>query len=87
MLSPELARLDDAPPSDGHRVVPFRRPNGTQTLGAALDALERDMLIESLKNANGNISETARTLGLTRRGVYLKMRKHGLHPPADMDTK
>jgi len=33
---------------------------------------------EALANANGNISEAARMLGLTRRGLYLKLRRLGL---------
>ncbi len=37
--------------------------------------------------SGGNISETARTLGLTRRGLYLKLRRLGLDSRAEMDTR
>ena len=36
------------------------------------------MIENALERAAGNISETARTLGLTRRGLYLKMERLGV---------
>jgi DNA-binding NtrC family response regulator/tetratricopeptide (TPR) repeat protein len=48
------------------------------TLGAAVEKLEREMIEAALEHAEGNISETARTLGLTRRGLYLKMQRLGV---------
>jgi hydrogenase-4 transcriptional activator len=53
------------------------RPART-TLSAAVEKLERDMIESALERAAGNISETARTLGLTRRGLYLKMERLGV---------
>jgi hydrogenase-4 transcriptional activator len=47
-------------------------------LGLAVERLEREMIRAALDRSSGNISETARTLGLTRRGLYLKMRRLGL---------
>ncbi len=52
----------------------FRR----MTLSAAVEKLEREMIESALEQATGNISETARTLGLTRRGLYLKMQRLGV---------
>jgi DNA-binding NtrC family response regulator len=49
-----------------------------KTLGAAVEDLEREMIETALERAAGNISETARTLGLTRRGLYLKMQRLGV---------
>ena len=48
------------------------------TLGSAVEKLEREMIEAALEHAEGNISETARTLGLTRRGLYLKMQRLGV---------
>ncbi len=48
------------------------------TLAAAVERLEREMIESALERAAGNISETARTLGLTRRGLYLKMERLGV---------
>jgi DNA-binding NtrC family response regulator len=47
-------------------------------LAAAVERVERDLISAALERAAGNISETARILGLTRRGLYLKMRRLGL---------
>jgi DNA-binding NtrC family response regulator len=48
------------------------------TLASAVEQIERDLIQAALDRTRGNISETARTLGLTRRGLYLKLRRLGL---------
>ena len=48
------------------------------TLAAAVEKIEREMIQSALERSAGNISETARTLGLTRRGLYLKMDRLGV---------
>jgi DNA-binding NtrC family response regulator len=48
------------------------------TLQDAVDLLERQMISATLERTGGNISETARVLGLTRRGLRLKMQRLGL---------
>jgi DNA-binding NtrC family response regulator len=48
------------------------------TLAVAVEKLEREMIDAALDRASGNISETARLLGLTRRGLYLKMERLGV---------
>jgi DNA-binding NtrC family response regulator len=40
------------------------------------------MIRSALERTSGNISETARLLGLTRRGLYLKLKRLGLDTPA-----
>src|SRR4030095_10594696 len=47
-------------------------------LATAVEEIERGMISTTLERTRGNISETARVLGLTRRGLYLKMRRLGL---------
>ena len=47
------------------------------SLAEAVDVLEREMIEATLHQSSGNISEAARTLGLTRRGLYLKLRRLG----------
>ena len=51
-------------------------------LAAAVEVLERGLIRTTLSSTAGNISETARVLGLTRRGLYLKMRRLGLEGSA-----
>ena len=59
----------------------FPRQTGTNrrtTLAQAVEKLERELIEQALDRADGNISETARVLGLTRRGLYLKMERLGV---------
>jgi DNA-binding NtrC family response regulator/tetratricopeptide (TPR) repeat protein len=60
---------------------------GGQTLASLVDDIERDLIRETITRHRGNISETARALGLTRRGLYLKLRRLGLEPSAEMIIK
>jgi hydrogenase-4 transcriptional activator len=87
MLSPELARLDreTAPTLPSTPDQPRRLP--VASLSAAVDDLERDLIRDAMVEAAGNISETARRLGLTRRGLYLKLRRLGLEGPLAVNTK
>lgn len=48
------------------------------SLQAAIDGFEREMIIEALKNAHGNMAKAARELGLTERIMGLRVKKHGL---------
>ena len=47
-------------------------------LAPAVEHIEREMIRATLGHTSGNISEAARTLGLTRRGLYLKIRRLGV---------
>lgn len=46
------------------------------TLSEALEEVERRMIADSLRKHKGNISRAARELGLTRRGLYLKLERY-----------
>ncbi|GAC1398748.1 MAG: hypothetical protein NVSMB56_13690 [Pyrinomonadaceae bacterium] len=48
-------------------------------LADALSELEQRMITEALRKHRGNISRTARELGLTRRGLYLKLERYNLN--------
>jgi DNA-binding NtrC family response regulator len=50
-----------------------RGRNARTSLAAAVEKLEREMIESALHRSGGNVSRTARALGLTRRGLYLKM--------------
>jgi DNA-binding NtrC family response regulator len=60
------------------RMITVTRSTHPRSLAAAVEEVERDVIGSALRTASGNISETARVLGLTRRGLYLKMRRLGL---------
>jgi len=66
--------------------APMRRAPSGPNLASAIEQVERDMIQTALDRAGGNISETARALGLTRRGLYLKLRRLGLDVRPELDT-
>jgi transcriptional regulator with GAF, ATPase, and Fis domain/Tfp pilus assembly protein PilF len=77
-LSPELRRLSS--PAAPAAITPVSRSGATATvplqnltLAEALAEVERRMIAAALRKHNGNISRAARELGLTRRGLYLKL--------------
>ena len=55
-----------------------RPRNRRTTLAAAVEKIEREMIHAALERSAGNVSESARLLGLTRRGLYLKMERLGV---------
>jgi DNA-binding NtrC family response regulator len=81
-LSPEVSatRLPTtASSSSGTRV-----PRAAANLATAIEEVERELIQAALNGSGGNISQAARVLGLTRRGLYLKLRRLGLETPADV---
>ena len=84
-LSSELRRTSvPVSPASGAQVSVC---NGSfwqnKTLPEAIDHLERLMISEALGRHNGNISRAARELGMTRRGLQLKLGRYdpgGFHP-------
>ncbi|MDA1186140.1 MAG: sigma-54 dependent transcriptional regulator [Acidobacteria bacterium] len=64
-----------APPSDDGAALSAdnHRWDRPQNLATAVEHVERALIGSTLKHTGGNISEAARVLGLTRRGLYLKM--------------
>jgi DNA-binding NtrC family response regulator/tetratricopeptide (TPR) repeat protein len=86
-LSPELRRMS-VPVTPPGGVTPFASgasvtvPLQNVTLADALAEVERRMIAEALRKHNGNISRAARELGLTRRGLYLKLDRHQMSASA-----
>jgi DNA-binding NtrC family response regulator len=83
-LSPEIGatRLPTTIPASASA----RRTITSANLAAAVEQIERDMIQAALDQTRGNISETARTLGLTRRGLYLKLRRLGLESRGEIEV-
>jgi transcriptional regulator with GAF, ATPase, and Fis domain len=52
------------------------------TLEAAVSELETQMITDALRRHDWNISRVARELGLTRRGLYLKLARYGIEKSA-----
>ena len=89
-LSPDLRRTSparlDAPSSS---LSAHAGPAGPEeaarqglTLAAALAEVEQKMLADAMRRHGGNISRAARELGLTRRGLYLKLDRYQMKASA-----
>ena len=80
-LSPEVGSTNlSASPSAA------RSGAAPANLATAIEQVERDVIQAALDRSAGNISEAARTLGLTRRGLYLKLRRLGLDAGAEVHS-
>jgi DNA-binding NtrC family response regulator len=58
------------------RGVQVRLPNG----GISLEHIEHAVIKEALRKCDGNVSQTARFLDVTRQKLMYRMKKHGLRP-------
>ena len=84
-LSPELKRTSaPATPSSPTSTLASMPVSSLQnvTLADALADVERRMIADALRKHGGNISRAARELGLTRRGLYLKLERYQLSASA-----
>jgi len=77
-LSSEIVRasreLESAPSIISRKhTVRIEASDESTTLGEAVEALERRMIQQALQRSSGNIARAAKDLGLSRKGLYLKM--------------
>jgi len=82
-LSPELKRTSSPTAPSASSIASMPNANlQNVTLAIALAEVERRMIADALRRHGGNISRAARELGLTRRGLYLKLERHDLSASA-----
>src|SRR5688572_18307537 len=74
-LSPDLAAPPAASTDARMGAVLGQAP---RNLANTVQQVEKELIVTTLTRTRGNISEAARVLGLTRRGLYLKLRRLGL---------
>jgi Nif-specific regulatory protein len=78
LATDEVIHVSHLPPSVQSVVgAPLVEGEGLQ---AALDNLERDMIVEALTESRGNKAEAARTLGISERLMGLRVSKHAIDP-------
>ena len=78
----EPVRLDDLP-NALIAAGPVRiEPAGNRTLKQAMEAPERQIILEVLDSTNWNRHATAELLGINRTTLYKKMKRLGLEEPA-----
>ena len=78
-LSPELRRTSEQMFTHGGPISLGTASSDTGApvfMSAAVEALERKMIVETLRLHGGNVSRTARDLGITRRGLQLKLNRY-----------
>lgn len=68
--------------SDGDTLTPgnffFSENSASKTVVRTLEEMERQMIEESIKQNDGNLSAVASLLGVTRQTLYNKIKKYGL---------
>ena len=74
----DVSFLDHDGPGQRERVP--AAPHGRLTLHQARDRFERDLIVRTLAEQQGNISQTAETLGVERSNLYRKMKAFGIAP-------
>lgn len=76
-----IVTLDDLPQQLMLRSAPVVRPTDGHSLKEALEAPERQIIIDTLKANNWNRNQTAAALGINRTTLYKKMKRLGLDRP------
>ena len=76
----DLSSLDPAGGLSHPVVQPPARSTGRLTLHEARDNFERDLILRTLAEQQGNMSRTAEVLGVERSNLYRKMKAFGIAP-------
>jgi len=76
-----IITVDDLPQQMLSRGAPRVRPVDGHSLKEALEAPERQIIIDTLKAHSWNRNQTAETLGINRTTLYKKMKRLGLDRP------
>ncbi len=78
MLSPEIqaSRRTVAAPAPNEPEIRLRLD---QRLPDAVEMLEQTLIRRALERSHGRVEEAARLLGISRKGLFLKRRRWGLH--------
>jgi len=70
--------------------APRPRSAGTELMlppGMTLDQYEQELIREALKRADGNKSQAARSLGLTRNALRYRLAQMGIEPDGGPDKE
>ncbi|MEO8072648.1 MAG: sigma 54-interacting transcriptional regulator [Acidobacteriota bacterium] len=69
-------------PIASYNIATFNTGSHIGTLGDAVTELETQLIQEALKRHEWNISRAANELGVTRRGLYMKLARYGIEKAA-----
>ena len=90
LLAEERVDLESIPTAEGGAFVDWADvPDDARVLAArkkeirarSVDQLERLFVLKALRNAGGNVSEAARSVGMQRPNLHALMRKHDIEAP------
>lgn len=72
----------DLPPSlqTGRESGGLPHPEGAADFNTLVDSYERELIVDALKNHNGNMSAAARALGISPRVIHYKIRRLKITP-------
>jgi DNA-binding NtrC family response regulator len=73
-----LTETSSIQPDDFHLQSRARKSDGLELETFNLDDIEKNVILKALKKYQGNISQAASELGLTRTSLYRRMEKYGL---------
>jgi DNA-binding NtrC family response regulator len=74
----ERAMVIGKEPEIQARDLPLRIENGNPSDSSSLEALEKEHIIRILREMDGNVTRSARVLGIDRATLYNKMKKYGI---------
>jgi DNA-binding NtrC family response regulator len=60
---------------EGHSSINVEYEPGEKTLAEAVDALESQIILDSMRRHHGRRDSVCEELGITRKGLYLKLRR------------
>ncbi|MFW5636586.1 MAG: helix-turn-helix domain-containing protein [Thermodesulfobacteriota bacterium] len=69
---PDVIRIPD--PEDESIAAPSFRP------GKSLKEMEKEMILQTLRDTDGNRTRTAEILGISRRTLQMKLKAYGENP-------
>jgi two-component system nitrogen regulation response regulator NtrX len=79
LTSGDVIRPQDLPPLDNVREEDVRKdPFSLKTYQEFRDFTEKEYLLKKLSENRGNVSKTARQLGMQRSNLYKKLEKYGI---------
>jgi transcriptional regulator with GAF, ATPase, and Fis domain/Tfp pilus assembly protein PilF len=84
-LSPELGRMSahlSSPPGTATYESSASDNGRALAMSAAVEELERRMIVAALRDQGGNVTRAARQLGITRRGLQLKLVRYAINATA-----
>ena len=83
---PSISLADLGDPFDTQTEQQGEASRPPRPLEQSVEAFERQLLVEALRDHGGNQTETARALGMSRPGLFKKLRRYGITSEGALDA-